>query len=318
VARYRKLSKYLKERYGVRIQKIPIFAGFTCPNRLLGEPCIYCDPTGSGFSTFMNLPIRQQVLEWKERFRKKYKNVKFIAYFQAFSNTFAPVEDLKKKYEEALDEDIVALDISTRPDLLQEDILDLLEEFKRKVDVFLDVGLQTVNYKTLKILQRHHTLAEFIDGVIRAKKRGFEVTVHVIANLPWDDIDDVVETAKVLSALGVEGVKLHSLYVVKGTKLAEMYKKGEVKIGGLEEYIERVVTFLEYLDPSIVIHRLASDPPRDGVIFGNWGLSKMEIIRKIEEELERRDTWQGKKFDYLKRNSINDVISSIRKVKMQG
>ena len=302
MARYRKLSEYLKQRYKTRVQRIPIYAGFTCPNRLLGEPCIYCDPTGSGFSTLMNLPIRDQVITWKERFKKKYKNVKFIAYFQAFSNTFAPVETLKKKYEEALvDDEIVALDVSTRPDLLQEDVLDLLESFKDRVDVFLDVGLQTVNYKTLKILKRHHTLAEFIDGVVRAKRRGFEITTHVIANLPWDDLEDVIETAKIVSALGIDGVKIHSLYVVKGTELGRMYERGEVSIGTFEDYVNRVVAFLEYLDPSVVIHRLAADPPREGVLFGNRDLSKIEIINSIERELERRNTYQGKRFDYLNR-----------------
>ncbi len=302
MVRYRKLSEYLKERYGTRVQKIPIFAGFTCPNRIKGRPCIYCDPTGGGFSTLMNLPIREQVFTWKERFKRKYKRVKFIAYFQAFSNTFAQVDILRKKYEEALvDDEIVALDISTRPDLLQEEVLDLLEEFRERVDVFLDIGLQTVNYKTLKILRRDHTLAEFIDGVIRAKKRGFEITTHVIANLPWDDIDDVVETAKVISALKIDGVKVHSLYVVDNTELGEMYKNGEISIGSLEDYINRVITFLEFLDPSIVIHRLVSDPPRKGVLFGNWGLSKVEILQRIERELEKRGSWQGKNFDYLQK-----------------
>ena len=302
MARYRKLSEYLRERYKSRVQKIPIYAGFTCPNRLKGEPCIYCDSTGSGFSTLMNLPIKDQVLTWKDRFKKKYKNVKFIAYFQAFSNTFASVDILRRKYEEALvDDEIVALDISTRPDLLQEEILDLLEGFKSRVDVFLDIGLQTVNYKTLKILKRHHTLAEFIDGVSRAKRRGFEITTHVIANLPWDDLEDVIETAKVISALDIDGVKVHSLYVVKGTELGNMYERGEVSIGTLEEYVQRVVTFLEYLDPSVVIHRLVADPPKTGVLFGNWGVSKLEIINAIEKELEDRDTYQGKKFNYLNR-----------------
>ncbi len=303
MSRYRKLSEYFKERYGVRVQRIPIFAGFTCPNRdgTKGKGgCIYCDPYGGGFSTFRNLPIKQQVLKWMEIYKKKYKKVKFLAYFQAFTNTYAPVDVLKKKYEEAIvNGEIVGLDISTRPDVLPEKVLDLLEEFKKKLDIYLDLGLQTVNYKTLKILNRAHTLAEFIDAVIRAKRRGFFVTVHVIINLPWDDMEDVIETAKILSALRVDGVKLHSLYVVKGTKLAQMYESGAIKIGSLNEYIDRAVTFLEYLDPSIVIHRLASDPPREGTIFGNWGLSKNEIVRLIEQELEKRGTWQGKRFDYL-------------------
>ncbi|MCD6550837.1 TIGR01212 family radical SAM protein [Thermotoga sp.] len=300
--RYRKLSEYLKERYGERVQRIVIFGGFSCPNRdgTKGKGgCIYCDATGSGFTTLMNLPIREQVLRMKERFEKRGIK-KFIAYFQAFSNTYAPTEELRKKYEEALvDDSIVQLSISTRPDLVPEEVLDLLEEFKKRVDVSVELGLQTVNYRTLKRINRGHTLAEFIDAAVRVKKRGFELVVHVILNLPWDDMEDVVETAKVLSALDVDGVKLHSLYVVEGTKLAEMYRKGEVKICSQEEYVERVITFLEYLSPKVVIHRLVADPPKEGTIFGNWGKSKIETINMIEKELERRDTYQGKKFDYL-------------------
>ncbi|MCD6450037.1 MAG: TIGR01212 family radical SAM protein [Thermotogaceae bacterium] len=301
--RYRKLSRYFKERYGVRIQRIPIFAGFTCPNRdgTKGKGgCIFCDATGSGFAAFRNLSIKEQVFKWKEIYKRKFKNVKFFAYFQAFSNTYAPVEILREKYSQALaDDEIIGLDISTRPDVLPEEVLDLLEEFRKKVEVHLELGLQTANYKTLKILNRGHTLAEFIDATIRAKKRNFAVVTHVIVNLPWDDIEDVVETAKIISALGIDGVKIHSLYIVKNTPLAKMYEKGKVKMGTLEDYIDRVITFLEYLSPSIVIHRLAADPPHEGTIFGNWGLSKTQVVNLIEKELEKRNTWQGKKYNYL-------------------
>jgi hypothetical protein len=249
----------------------------------------------------MKLPIREQVLRMKERYEKRGIR-KFIAYFQAFSNTYASIDELRKKYEEALvDDSIVQLSVSTRPDLVPEEVLDLLEEFKRKVDVSVELGLQTANYRTLRKINRGHTLAEFVDAAVRVKRRGMELVVHVILNLPWDDMEDVVETAKLLSALDVDGVKLHSLYVVEGTKLAEMYKKGEIKICSLEEYIDRAITFLEYLSPNVVIHRLVADPPRKGTIFGNWGKSKIEIINMIEEELERRDTYQGKNFDYLNR-----------------
>ena len=302
--RYRKLSDYLKERYGERVQRIVIHGGFSCPNRdgTKGKGgCIYCDATGSGFTTLMRLPIREQVMEMKKKYEKRGIK-KFIAYFQSFSNTYAPVEVLRERYEEALvDDSIVQLSVSTRPDLVSERVLDLFEEFKKRVDVSVELGLQTANYRTLKKINRDHTLAEFVDAAVRVKRRGIELVVHVILNLPWDDMEDVVETAKILSALDVDGVKLHSLYVVERTKLAEMYKKGEIKICSLEEYIDRAITFLEYLSPNVVIHRLVADPPRKGTIFGNWGKSKIEIINMIEEELERRDTYQGKKFDYLNR-----------------
>jgi radical SAM protein (TIGR01212 family) len=302
--RYRKLSDYLKERYGERVQRIVIHGGFSCPNRDGTKSrggCIYCDATGSGFTTLMRLPIREQVMEMKKKYEKRGIK-KFIAYFQSFSNTYAPVEVLRERYEEALvDDSIIQLSVSTRPDLVPERVLDLFEEFKKRVDVSVELGLQTANYRTLKKINRGHTLAEFVDAAVRVKRRGIELVVHVILNLPWDDMEDVVETAKILSALDVDGVKLHSLYVVERTKLAEMYKKGEIKICSLEEYIDRAITFLEYLSPNVVIHRLVADPPRKGTIFGNWGKSKIEIINMIEEELERRDTYQGKKFDYLNR-----------------
>lgn len=302
--RYRKLSDYLKEKYGERVQRIVIHGGFTCPNRDGRKGwggCIYCDATGSGFTTEASLPIREQVLKMKERYEKKGIR-KFIAYFQAFSNTYDSPENLKKKYEEALvDDSIVQLSVSTRPDLVPEKVLDVLEEFKGRVDVSVELGLQTANYRTLRLINRGHTLAEFVDAAVRVKRRGFELVVHVILNLPWDDALDVIETAKLLSALSVDGVKIHSLYVVEGTELARMYRSGEIRICSLEEYVDRVVTFLEYLSPNVVIHRLVADPPREGTIFGNWGKSKLELVNTIEKELERRNTYQGKKFDYLNR-----------------
>ncbi len=302
--RYRKLSDYLKEKYGERVQRIVIHGGFTCPNRDGRKGwggCIYCDATGSGFTTEASLLIREQVLKMKERYEKKGIR-KFIAYFQAFSNTYDSPENLKKKYEEALvDDSIVQLSVSTRPDLVPEKVLDVLEEFKDRVDVSVELGLQTANYRTLRLINRGHTLAEFVDAAVRVKRRGFELVVHVILNLPWDDALDVIETAKLLSALSVDGVKIHSLYVVEGTELARMYRSGEIRICSLEEYVDRVVTFLEYLSPNVVIHRLVADPPREGTIFGNWGKSKLELVNTIEKELERRNTYQGKKFDYLNR-----------------
>lgn len=302
--RYRKLSDYLKEKYGERVQRIVIHGGFTCPNRDGRKGwggCIYCDATGSGFTTEASLPIREQVLKMKERYEKKGIR-KFIAYFQAFSNTYDSPENLKKKYEEALvDDSIVQLSVSTRPDLVPEKVLDVLEEFKDRVDVSVELGLQTANYRTLRLINRGHTLAEFVDAAVRVKRRGFELVVHVILNLPWDDALDMIETAKLLSALSVDGVKIHSLYVVEGTELARMYRSGEIRICSLEEYVDRVVTFLEYLSPNVVIHRLVADPPREGTIFGNWGKSKLELVNTIEKELERRNTYQGKKFDYLNR-----------------
>lgn len=300
---YRDLKTYLKERYGEPVYRLPIDAGFTCPNRdgtLSTGGCIYCDATGSGFSVNKKLSIQEQMKERMEKLRNRGIG-KFMAYFQANSNTYAPIPKLRELYSSALLEDVIILDISTRPDLVPNEVLELLADYRKSVDVFLELGLQTVNYHTLRKLNRQHTLAEFVDAVIRAKKYGLEVIAHVILNLPWDNLEDVVETAKIISALQVDGVKLHSLYVVKDTPLEILYRKGKIKIGSLNEFINRAITFLEYLDPKIVIHRLAADPPHVGTVFGNWGLPKIEILNRIEKEMILRGSYQGKKYAYLNR-----------------
>ncbi len=228
---------------------------------------------------------------------KKYKAQKFIVYFQAFTNTYAPIDVLRKRYEEAIiDDSILQLAVSTRPDSLSEPVLELLETFKEKVDVAVELGLQSVNPKTLRALKRGHGLAEFIYAALRAKKHQLEVVVHVIIDLPWDDMEDVIETARTISILGVDGVKLHSLYVVKGTKLEQMVNERQIELLSFDQYKDRVIAFLENLSESIVIHRLASDPPEDITVFGNWGMSKLQIVKEIEKELQSRDTHQGKEY----------------------
>lgn len=306
IDRYNKLSEHLKRRYGARVHRLIIDAGFTCPNRQKNGPCIFCDPTGSGFNTLHGLPIREQVLRQKEWASKRYGASKFISYFQAFTNTYAPVDTLRERYSEALvDESIVQLAISTRPDCVPEEVLNLLDEFKTRVDVSLELGLQTINSRTLRILNRGHGVAEFVDAVLRAKDHGFEIVVHVIVDLPWDELGDVVDTAKTLSYLNVDGVKIHSLYVVKDSPLGTMFRKGEFQPVSLESFFERIVAFLEHLSPRIVIHRLVSDPPRAGTLFARWGLSKSQLVSMIEAELERRNTFQGAKLMPARGGQVN-------------
>ncbi|KAF2955980.1 TIGR01212 family radical SAM protein [Marinitoga sp. 38H-ov] len=301
---YNKLSEYLKNKYGERVQRLPINAGFTCPNKigLKGTSgCIYCEETGSGFAA---LSPKNSIKEQVEYMIKRYEGRanKYMAYFQSNTNTFAPAHVLKKIYDSALiDDRIVILDISTRPDSVEDEKLDLIASYKEKLDVYLEFGLQSVNYNTLKILNRGHTLAEFIDAVNRAKNRNIEVIVHMIIDLPWDREEDIIEGAKILSALNVDGVKLHSLYITENTVLGQMYKNGGVKPLSLEEFINRNILFLEYLDPKVVIHRLAADPPKDNVIHGNWGMSKIKIINLLEKEMRNRNTYQGRLFNYLNR-----------------
>lgn len=287
----------MKKKYGEKVQRLPLNAGFTCPNRENGKPgCLFCDETGSGFTTFGNLTIKEQLEKMKEKYRKKGIR-KFISYFQNYTNTYAPTDVLRKIYTEAIDEDIVQLDIATRPDCINKEILEMVDKIRKdyKIEVSFDIGLQSANYHTLVKINRGHTLAEYIYAVNLLKEYRFEVVSHIILNLPGDNMLDVIEGAKILSALNVDGVKIHSLYIVDGSIFGEMYKSGKLEVGTLENYVERTVTFLENLSPRIVIHRLVADPPLEGTIFGNWGKTKTEIVHLIEKRLAERNTYQGKK-----------------------
>ncbi|PNR97106.1 TIGR01212 family radical SAM protein [Petrotoga sp. 9PWA.NaAc.5.4] len=300
---YNRLSTYLKNRYGERVQRLPINAGFTCPNKT-GEKgkggCIYCDSTGSGFAAFSSqTSIENQVKNMISRYQSKAN--KFIVYFQSNTNTYAPAKVLKIRYEKALiDDRIVALDVSTRPDCISNETIEVLKEFKDNLDVFVELGVESTNPNTLKFMNRGHTLAEVIDATNRLKKANVEIILHYIIDFPTDTIEDVVEMAKISSVLRVNGVKLHSLYIVENTKLGEMYKLGEFVPLTLKDFVDRSIIFLEYLDPNVVIHRLVADPPKEGTLHGNWGLSKIQILNIIEAEMKKRNSYQGKLFDYLK------------------
>jgi len=305
-ARYRVYSEHLKQKFGEKVYKLPINLPGTCPNRdgTVGiGGCIFCDAQGAGFQCLPNtLSIEKQIEENKTYYKKRFKTRKFIGYFQAFTNTYMKLTDFKDNMQAAIkDPDIIGLSISTRPDCINDDYLDFLKELKEEkgLNINIELGLQTVNYHTLERVNRGHTLAEFIDAILRIKNRGFESVVHVILNLPGDDMLDVIENAKIISALGIDYVKLHSLYIVDGTKLAKMYKEGLFQLITLDEYVERVITFMEYLDPQIVIQRLVGKGPREDLLFCNWNTSWWKIKHRIEELLNERETYQGKKFDYL-------------------
>jgi radical SAM protein (TIGR01212 family) len=234
---YNRYSGHLVKKFGEKVYKLPVNLPGTCPNRdgRLGlGGCIFCDNQGSGFDCLPNtVSIREQLEENKVFFRKRFNAKKFIVYFQAFTNTYLELDRFKENIRQAVVvDDLVGLSISTRPDCINDRYLDFLSEIKesRDLDINIELGLQTVNYHTLVMINRGHTLAEFIDAVLRIKKRGFETCAHLILNLPWDDITDVIETAKLLSALGIEYVKLHSLYVVRGTALVDMYEKGRSRL----------------------------------------------------------------------------------------
>lgn len=304
--RYKIYSQHLQEKFGERVYKLPINLPGTCPNRdgTVGVGgCIFCDAEGAGFECLANtLSIEEQIQKNKVFFQKRFKARKFISYFQAFTNTYMELEQFKKNIQRAIiDPDIVGVSISTRPDCIQDEYLDFLKDLqqKRDLDINIELGLQTVNYHTLKKINRGHTLAEYIDAVLRVKKRGFENVAHIILNLPWDDRDDVIENAKIVSSLGIDYVKLHSLYILKHTELGRMYERGEFRLISLDEYMERVIMFLEYLDPNIVIQRLVGRGPQVDYLFSNWHTSWWKIKDTIEALLNERDTYQGKNFNYL-------------------
>jgi len=304
--RYRVYSEYLKRKFGGRVYKLPVNLPGTCPNRdgTLGTGgCIFCDEQGAGFECLpATLSVREQLAANREYFRRRYRAQRFIVYFQAFTNTYLPFDRFRDYVLAAAgSEDTVGIAISTRPDCVNDRYLDFLAGAARdyRLEIDMELGLQTVNYHTLQLVNRGHTLAEFIDAVLRIKKFGLSTCAHLILNLPGDDMTDVVENAKVLSALQVEYVKLHSLYVVRDTVLGEMYRRGEFEIIPLEEYVERVVSFLDYLHPGVVIQRLVGRGPYDRVLFSNWGVSWWQVKQKIEARLAELDIRQGRRCDYL-------------------
>lgn len=300
---YRNYADHLQQKYGEKIYKLPVNLAGTCPNRdgVLGTGgCIFCDEEGSGFEALPSyLSVKEQLLKNKTFFTKRFNAHKFIAYFQAFTNTYLPLEEFKANITAASEiEDMVGISISTRPDCVGEDYLLFLKEIaeEKKLDINIELGLQTVNYHSLIKINRGHTLGEFIDSVLRIKKYGFEICAHLILNLPWDDEIDVIENAKVLSALEIDYVKLHSLYVVRGTVLGQMYEKGEIKLISLDEYVDRVILFLENLRPETVVQRLIGKGPQGNLLFCNWETSWWRIKNIIEEKMKQHDSYQGKRY----------------------
>jgi len=303
---YNKLNSYWKKKYGKRVQRIPVSTGLGCPNRAKTNGingCIFCDPTGSGFAAESpDTPIEEQIRTMIQKVENKYgKDIYFAIYLQSYTNTYATVKKLKCIFDSLfIDDRIKILDISTRPDCVEQEKLDLIANYQEKADILIEYGLQSVNRNTLIDLNRGHTLSDFIDAVLRTKRMGLDTLAHMIVDLPQDSLDDVIEASQILSALGVDGVKLHSLYVVNRTELDRRIQQGRYNLISFSEFVEREITFLEYLDPSIVIHRLCSVPPKENA-RGNWGMLKIELIQEIERFMKERHSYQGKQFTYLNR-----------------
>jgi len=296
--RYRDLNRHLRERFGCRVQRITLDAGLTCPNRdgTRGKGgCIYCNPRGSGTGLANTMSITQQLQWGKERLARRYKAKKFIAYFQSFSNTYAPVDKLEILYREALAvEDVVGLAIGTRPDCVPPKVLDLLEKLNQETYLWMEYGLQSIHDATLKRINRGHTVEEFRRAVEETRRRGIEVVVHVILGLPGEEKKEMLATAKALGEMDIQGVKLHLLYVIQGTPLARLYQQGEYRCLTREEYVDVVCEFLALLPPHVVIHRLTGDPHPHELLAPTWALEKQANLQAIHRTLEERDLWQGK------------------------
>jgi radical SAM protein (TIGR01212 family) len=298
--RYNNFNYHLKKTFGEKVYRVSIDAGFTCPNRdgTLGRGgCIFCDAAGSRAGYVIpELTVKEQILRGIELMRKNTGAKKFIAYFQAFSNTYAPVEKLEKIYKEALQfPEVVGISISTRPDLVPDEVLDLLEDIGKTTYLWLELGVQTLNERVLKRLNRKHTVEQTIDAIKRALKRPhIRLLAHLILGLPGETVDDMLNTAIGISKLGVHGVKLHHLYVIKDTVLEKLYEKGIVKVYEKpEEYAEVAVKFLEHLNPEIIVHRLQGFA-RENLVAPLWTANKFAGIQAIENLLEKRNTYQGK------------------------
>jgi radical SAM protein (TIGR01212 family) len=296
--RYNSFSDELKRVFECRVQRISVDAGFSCPNRdglLDSQGCIFCGGSGSGaYSIRRDLDVAGQIEDGKEVMRRKYKAERFIAYFQAYSNTYAPLEQLRTIYAEALSvSHVVGLIVATRPDCVPDAVLDYLQELSRRTYLWLELGVQTNLDRSLTLLNRRHDHASSVDAIQRATSRGVRVCAHVMLGLPGETRQEMLAMAGELNLLGVAGVKLHLLHVMKGTRLAEMYGRGEVQVLDRDEYAGLVCDFLERLDPRILIHRLTGDGGHDNLVAPLWSLKKFEVLNLIDAELGRRGTRQG-------------------------
>ncbi|HOP46799.1 MAG TPA: TIGR01212 family radical SAM protein [Desulfobacteraceae bacterium] len=304
--RYRDFNHYLKDIFGERVQKIPLDAGLNCPNRdgtISSEGCIFCDGRGSGTGALINkgLSIDEQIANAKKFLKKRYKAKKFIAYFQSFSNTYAPVSRLKTLYDQALlHDDVVGLSIATRPDCVNEDIFKLLNSYRNNRLVWIEFGLQSAHDKTLALINRGHDAACFSQSVLAAHAHELKVCAHVILGLPGETREMIMQTARFVSELPVQGIKIHLLYVVKGTRLACLYNKGEFDCLDQNTYVELVTEFLELLPPDMVIQRLTGDPVKSELLAPSWARDKAKTLIMINEMLEKKSSWQGKLYNKQK------------------
>lgn len=304
---YYSINDALRQRYGEKLYKLTLNIGCTCPNRdgrLDTRGCIFCSLGGSGeFASNPRLSVTEQIADGKKRLSGKRPVQKYIAYFQAYTNTYAPIEYLRQSFTEALRcPEVAILSIATRPDCLGPQVLDLLEELNCQKPVWVELGLQTAREETAAFIRRGYDLSCFDRAVENLKERHLETVVHVILGLPGETKEDMLETVRYVNHAGADGIKLQLLHVLKGTDLADIYRQTGFRTLSLEEYTDYIISCLEICRPDLIIHRLTGDGPKDLLIAPLWSASKRHVLNTIHRKLRERNTWQGKYYISQKEN----------------
>jgi len=292
--RYHTLNYFLRKKFNSKVFKVSLNGNFSCPNFKNGNGCIFCSH-GSG-NNLAHLSLKEQFEIVKVPLEKKWPNSKYIAYFQANSNTYAPMNILKEKYESALKiPNVVGLSIATRSDCLTTETLDYLEDLNKRTFLTLEIGLQSMHEETLKLINRGHNLENFVKAIKELKKRGIFTVVHIINGLPYETKEMMINTVKFLNSLNIDGIKIHMLYISKDTEIAKMYQEKHFPILTKEEYIDIVCEQLEYLSENVVIERITGDPIKEELIAPNWLIKKFSVLNDIDKEMKKRDIYQGDK-----------------------
>jgi hypothetical protein len=294
--RYHTLNYYYRHKFNNKVFKVSLNGDFSCPNFKNGNGCIFCLHGSNDYDISKNNNLVTQFYEVANVLEKKWPNSFYIGYFQANTNTYAPLPVLKEKYETVLNlENVVGLSIATRSDAIEDDVYDYLEELNKKTFLTIEIGLQSANDKTLKFINRGHDLDNFISCVKNLKKRNIKVVVHIINGLPYETKEDMINTVKFLNDLGIDGIKIHMLHILKGTELEKIYEKEKFPILTREEYVDIVCTQLEYLNEDVVIHRITGDPKVEDLIAPTWLVKKFGVLNEIDKEMQRRNIYQGDK-----------------------
>lgn len=295
--RYHTLNYHFKKKYGKKVFKVSLNAGFSCPNKKNSNGCIFCSRLGSG--DFAGLPTDDIITQFnkvKDNMLKKWPDAYYIAYFQANTNTYAPVSILKERFEPVLKlPNVIGIDIATRPDCIKDDCLKYLCDLNSRANLTVELGLQSIHETTLKLINRGHDLKTFDECVKKLKDNHIKVVVHIINGLPYETKEMMIDTVKHLNTLNIDGIKIHMLYIIKDTDLYDLYLKKSFHVLTEKEYIDIVISQLEYLKPEIVIHRITGDPDQNNLIEPTWLLKKFQVLDDIDTEMAKRDTYQGKR-----------------------